>query len=374
MDLVNKYRPTKLSQVIGQEAAVAIIRGIVKRREEINPVTLFCGPHSTGKTTLAWLLALYTNCSDPQKDGEACRECESCENIIRAIRAGTDGRSVIEKPVGARGIDDIRSLESQAKYRCRDRYRWFIIDEAHNLTKPAFDAALRLFEKPPKQARFVLCTTLPEALPTTIQSRDWKYSLQTIDPEVTAKKLLWPINKREKFGLDQKTVMQIAKQVNGFPRDALNLLAQWAVAAESGIKPEDAPHMLGSLEAASQHEAIRGFCRDLLGGDLRMALYAVQFAKNPEYFIDRTIQLMQQIMYRWISPDMTDPSFGYDIKEIDPPTIRNEEKALRYVQGMGKVLGLCVDAQDRIKQYRCNNKAVLEALTIEVHTIMESWQ
>jgi len=166
MDLVNKYRPTKLSQVIGQDAAVAILRGVLKRREEINPVSLFCGPYSTGKTTLAWLLALYANCKDPQAEGEACRKCESCLSILQAIRKGTDSRSVIEKPVSERGIDAIRSLESQARYRCQDRYRWFIIDEVHNLTKPAFDAALRLFEKPPAQARFILCTTAPEGDPS----------------------------------------------------------------------------------------------------------------------------------------------------------------------------------------------------------------
>lgn len=369
MDLVNKYRPTKLSQVIGQEAAVTIIRGALKSGDDINPVTLFCGPHSTGKTTLAWLLALYSNCEQPNK-GEACGKCGSCQNIIAAIRAGTDGRSVIEKPVDERGIDAIRTLADQSRYRCRDRYRWYILDEVHNLTKPAFDAALRLLEKPQGDTRFVLCTTAPEALPKTIRSRNWVYHLQAIDPEVTAKKLLWPIVKKEGFeDIDRKTVMDIARRVDGHPRDALNLLAQWAAAVEGGASPADAPRLMGAMESVAPYIAIQQYCKALLHGKkIAPALYALQHCDRHEYFVGRVLEVMREVLYRWLAPDkMGRPQMDRDIEQIGGVPYQ------RHVYQMPRVLEILLDAQDRIKQYRCDNQAVLEAATIDVFRITKEW-
>lgn len=374
MDLVKKYRPSKLQQVVGQEAAVAILRGVLKDPDEINPVSLFCGPHSTGKTTLAWLLALYANCSDPQ-DGEACRKCASCLNIIKAIQHGTDGRSVIEKPVSERGIDAIRSLESQARYHCQDRYWWFIIDEAHTLTKAAFEAALRLWEKPPRQARFILTTTAPETIPRTILSRSVVFNLNAIDPDVTAKKLLWPVCKREKFAVEKPDLLKIAQKVNGHPRDALNLLTQWVAAQASGVSPEDQPAIMASLEAAAPYEAIRHYCKAVLHGKIGKALYVVQQATGHEYFIERVINMLQEVLYRWVHADhLADPRFDQDILEIDPIMPEKPEIKRQYIADMGAILQICLAAQDRIKQYRCNNKAVLEATAIEISVITAGWK
>ncbi|KKN30878.1 hypothetical protein LCGC14_0829530, partial [marine sediment metagenome] len=323
--------------------------------------------------TLAWMMALYANCSDP-RDGEACRECDSCLNIIKAIQNGTDGRSVIEKPVSERGIDAIRALESQARYHCRDRYWWFIIDEVHNLTKPAFDAALRLWEKPPQQARFILCTTAPEALPRTVLSRSFIFNLEKIPADVTAKKLLWPICKREKFDIGKDTLLQIAEKVSGHPRDALNLLTQWIAASEGGVEPEDIPKLLSSLEASAPYEAILHYCKSIVHGKTNKALYVLNYMTRHEYFIDRVIEQMQQILYRWVHAEhLADVRYEDDMMEINP-VVPKEPKAKRQcIIEMGQVLRLCLDAQDRIKQYRCNNRAVLEQLAIEITGITAAW-
>ncbi len=374
MDLVKKYRPTGLGQVIGQKAAVTILRGVLKEPDEISPVSLFCGPHSTGKTTLAWLLALYANCSD-QQAGKACRKCNSCLNIIKAIETGTDGRSVVEKPVSERGIDAIRAMESQARYQCQDRYRWFIIDEAHTLTKAAFEAALRLWEKPPRQARFILTTTAPETIPRTILSRSVIFNLNAIDPAVTAKKLLWPVCKREKFDVDKKILLKISEKVSGHPRDALNLLTQWVAALAGGAAPEDQPAIMASMEAAAPYEAIRHFCKATLSGKIGKALYVLQSAPGHEYFIDRVINIMQEVLYRWVHADhLADPRFDQDMLEIDPIMPKKPEIKRQYIIDMGRILQICLAAQDRIKQYRCNNRAVLEATAIEISVITAEWK
>lgn len=360
MDLVNKYRPTKLSQIIGQDEAVAILRGVLKNRDELNAVTLFCGPHSTGKTTLAWMLALYANCSEPAEDGEACRKCSSCKNIIDAIKNGNNGRSVIEKPVSERGIDAVRNLESQAAYRCQDRYRWFILDEVHNLTKPAFDAALRLLEKPPKQGRFILCTTEPHLLPRTIMSRNFVFNLKKIGPKTTAKKLLLPVCKKEGLEVEKKHLLHISEQTDGHPRDALNLLSQWAAALEGGMKPADAPKVIGKLPAASTHQAIEKYVKGILTKKAGACFYALQYADSPVYFIDRTIVLLREVLYRWATNNkLADPKLDYTVTEVMPkvdnPPIRE----------LSNALDVLLDAQEKINRFLCNSKAVLDVATLK---------
>ena len=370
MDLVNKYRPTKLSQVIGQDAAVKIMQGVLKRHEDINPVTLFCGPHSTGKTTLAWLLALYANCEQPD-NGEACRKCSSCKNIIKAIREGRDALSVIEKPVSERGIDAIRQLQSQSEYRCASRYRWYILDEVHNLTPQAFDAALRLFEKPPKQTRFILCTTEPGKLPATIMSRNFIFSLQAIPPVVTARQLLAPICKREGFDLPKKILMQIASAVHGHPRDALNLLAQVVAAGEGGLNISEIPKTLERLEAALPYVTVRKYLTSVFAGRYGGAVGVMPYVTNPDYFIGQVIQNLQQVLYWWTDPQMVTPPYDRAIADIKPP---DRSVAIRHIQDLGKMMTVCLDAQHRIKQYSNDGKAVLEAATIQMVAITHTWK
>lgn len=370
MDLVNKYRPTRLSQVIGQDSAVKILRGVLKRHEDINPVTLFCGPYSTGKTTLAWILALYANCEEPV-DGEACRKCKSCKNIIRAIREGRDALSVIEKPVSERGIDAIRQLQALSEYRCDSRYRWYILDEVHNLTPQAFDAALRLFEKPPKQTRFILCTTEPGKLPPTILSRNFIFNLQPIDPNVTAKQLLMPICKREGFGLPKSVIKQIASAVHGHPRDALNLLTQVVAAGEGGLDIKDIPKTIERLEAALPYVVVRKYLTAVMAGRYGGAISIMPYVTNPDYFLGQVIQNLQQILYWWTDPQMVTPPYDRAITEIKPP---DRSVAVRHIQDLSKLMTICLDAQYRIKSYANEGKAVLEAATIQMVAITRAWK
>lgn len=365
MDLVNKYRPTRLGQVIGQDAAVATLRGVIKAREEINPVTLFCGPHSTGKTTLAWLLALYSNCKELTEEGEACRKCSSCRSIIQAIRTGAEANSVIEKPVSNRGIDAVREIEAQAQYRSQHRYRWYILDEVHNLTKPAFDAALRLFEKPPKQTRFILCTTAPHAIPRTILSRNFIFHLKPIQPKVTAKKLLLPICKKEGYEISNKILLKCAEAVGGYPRDALNLLSQIVAAGEGGIDPDDLPRLIEASEAAAPYIAIQKFVSAVLKGNYGAALYATKKATSAEYFISQVIAELQQVIYHVLQPDKLanpDHRLNIDIKSLEK----------KMIPDLCSLLEIACDVQHRIKQYTVDSGALLDVATMRMVTLAKT--
>jgi len=154
----------------------------------------------------------------------------------------------------------------------------------------------------------------------------------------------------------------------------LNLLTQWVAASEGGIEPEDVPKVMASLEAAAPYEAIRHYCRAVVHGKVGKALYVLQYATGHEYFIDRVIEMMQQILYRWVHAEqLADVRYEADIVEINPAMPKDAKLRRQCIDEMGTVVKLCLDAQDRIKQYRCNNRAVLESLAIDVSHITSSW-
>jgi len=320
MDLVNKYRPTSLNQIIGQDAVVATLRGDLQRDDDLNPTTLFCGPRSTGKTTLAWILALYHNCMNRSPLGDACRECASCKSIIDAVREGRSKTiAVMEKPVTERGIGAIRDLEELARFRCEHRYRFIILDEVHNLTPQAIDGALRLFERPPGQTRFILCTTEPGRLKDTFFSRLVTYRLASIPIEDTAKRLLWSINKRENFGLDQETILSIARSTDGSPREALNLLSQVSAAKQGGMDPSQFQGLVAASEHAKPYIAVKQYCNALLAGQAsNMLALAAQF-DSYDYLVQQVLVTLNLAIRRIMSDQLVGGDKAWILRDVHVP-------------------------------------------------------
>ena len=372
MDLVNKYRPTRLSQIIGQDPIVNTLRGDLLRGQELNPTTLFCGPHSTGKTTLAWILALYHNCMDRTEAGEACRKCASCRSILDAVREGrAKSTAVIEKPVAERGIDAIRSLEELARYRCQHRYRFIILDEVHNLTPQAQDAALRLFERPPAQTRFILCTTEPQRMKPTFFSRFVVYQLAQIPVEETAKRLLWSINKLEKFGLDQQTILSIAKSTGGSPREALNMLSQVSAAVKGGMEPAALPQLIGSSEQSKPYRVVAKSCNDLLGGRGGNAFQLVTQLDSHDYFVQQVLLSLDLLLRKIISPRLVDEDKFWVIKDIGLPP--KEKQGMAMVEDFEKILDIFIEAQHRIKARETDSRIVMDRATAAAWRITKGW-
>ena len=363
MDLVSKYRPTSLEDVIGQDAAVAALRGML-RSGNVPPTVLFSGPHSTGKTTLAWILAMSANCVQLDDSGDACGKCPSCVKTIKAIRNGTNTASIIEKPVSDRGIDSIRELQKSTSYKSSHKYWFFIIDEVHNLTKQAFDAALRLFEKPPKQARFILCTTEPHVLPATILSRSTHYRLNAIQPKVTAKELLFPVCKKEKAEVPNKILLQVARSVQGHPRDALNLLSQVIAAGASNFDIKDMSALITSSEVATPYIAIQRYCTSVFEGKYGNALLAASRVGSVEYFVGQVIQTMRLVMQSYIGNKLLDQTKEWMLKEVRVPNI--DPIKPEHIEALGQMLDICLDTQARVKTYLCDNAALVDAMTIRL--------
>jgi len=167
--LYRKYRPQTFDadELVGQEHIVRTLRNAIAL-DRVAHAYLFCGPRGTGKTTTARLLAKAVNCLDPDPARRPCNVCESCRAI--ASGAATD---VIEIDAASnRGIDDIRELRERVKYAPTQlRTKFYIIDEAHQITGAAANAFLKTLEEPPGHTKFVLATTDPEELLATIVSR-----------------------------------------------------------------------------------------------------------------------------------------------------------------------------------------------------------
>ena len=225
--LYRKYRPQKLADLLGQDANIAILQNAA-RTERLGHAYLFYGPRGSGKTTMARLLAKLLNCETRRTDaafremGEPCNACEAC----REIEMG-NAFDVIEIDAASnRGIDEIRNLkESIVVAPTKARYKVYIIDEAHMLTPPAFNALLKTLEEPPRHAILILATTEYEKLPPTITSRTQRFAFKKLSKLVIIKKLV-KIAAEEHIATSEDALELIAAIAEGSLRDAESLLDQ----------------------------------------------------------------------------------------------------------------------------------------------------
>jgi len=215
-----KYRPQILSEVFGQNHIKRTLSSALLKNR-ISHAYLFTGPRGTGKTTIARILAKAVNCSSPQK-GEPDNKCQSCQEI-------TAGRSLDVVEIDAasnRGIDEIRELRDKVKFSpSKSKYKVFIIDEVHMLTREAFNALLKTLEEPPSHALFVLATTEIHKVPETIISRCQRFDFSRIKMADLIE-YLKKVSRKEKLKVEQGALELIAANSGGSLRDAVNLLDQ----------------------------------------------------------------------------------------------------------------------------------------------------
>ncbi|MHC4203321.1 MAG: DNA polymerase III subunit gamma/tau [Planctomycetota bacterium] len=228
--LARKYRSQTFDDVIGQDPIAQTLKNAIKT-DRVAHAYLFTGTRGVGKTTMARILAKALNClSADAPTTEPCCKCDSC----LAVNTGDDIDVIEIDGASNRGVDNVRELRQNAIYNpARGRYKIYIIDEVHMLTKEAFNALLKTLEEPPSHIKFIFATTEPNKVIATIQSRCQRFDFSNIGPAAIAEQLK-SILKQEKIKYEEDLILPLAKMANGSMRDGLSLLDRLISA---GVEP-----------------------------------------------------------------------------------------------------------------------------------------
>jgi DNA polymerase-3 subunit gamma/tau len=287
--LARKYRPQKFSDVIGQEHVTRTLQNALEQRRTAHGY-IFSGHRGIGKTTVARILAAALNCrASDRPSAEPCGVCESCTEI----RAG-NAVDVIEIDAATnRGIDEIRELREAARYRpARDRFKIYILDEAHQITDAAFNALLKTLEEPPDHIVFMLATTQPEDIPQTIRSRCQHFSFRAVKFDAIVGQLRDLVS-RENLEADDDALALLAEAGDGSMRDALSILDQ-AIASSTGkVTADSVRNLVGAAPAHILEEVMQAVARGTSDEVLRQVDHLISEGHSPTHFARQMVRFLR---------------------------------------------------------------------------------
>ena len=287
--LARKYRPQKFSEVIGQEHVTRTLKNAIEQGRTAHGY-IFSGHRGIGKTTVARLLAMALNCrSSNQPLAEPCGICDSCNEI----RAGNSVDVIEIDAATNRGIDEIRELREATRYRpARDRFKVYILDEAHQITDAAFNALLKTLEEPPDHVVFMLATTQPEDIPQTIRSRCQHFSFRAVRFEEVVGQLR-KIAALENIDADEDALALLAEAGDGSMRDALSILDQAIPFSTGRLTAETIRSLVGAIPSDVLEEVLQAVARNSSQDVLRRVDALISEGHNPIHFARQMVRFLR---------------------------------------------------------------------------------
>jgi len=287
--LARKYRPQKFSEVIGQEHVTRTLKNAIEQQRTAHGY-IFSGHRGIGKTTVARILAMALNCRSSDKPvSEPCGICESCTEI----RAGNSVDVIEIDAATNRGIDEIRELREATRYRpARDRFKIYILDEAHQITDAAFNALLKTLEEPPGHVVFMLATTQPEDIPQTIRSRCQHFSFRAVKFEEILGQLKNLVAK-EQLEADEDALALVAEGGDGSIRDALSILDQ-AIASSSGrLSLDEVRQLVGAAPSGVLEQIMQSVAQSSSEEVLRVVDQLISEGHSPTHFARQMVRFLR---------------------------------------------------------------------------------
>jgi DNA polymerase-3 subunit gamma/tau len=348
-----KYRPQTFDDLVGQTHVVRTLKNAIEQNR-LAHAYLFVGPRGTGKTSTARILAKALNCIHGPTV-TPCGVCDSCKEI-----AGGNSLDVLELDAASnRGIDDVRELRDNVRYApARGKYKVYIIDEVHSLTKDAANALLKTLEEPPQHVIFCLATTEPEKLPITILSRCQRFDLHRIPANLIAEHLEF-IAKKEKVQLEPSAAHAIARGADGGLRDAESMLDQLVAFCGETIAESDVLNVFGF----TSEQTVAEFTGRILRGETAeaLALLDEQMAagKDMMTLMSNLITHLRDLLVFKVKPDALAEEAGAELQSS-----LGQEAALIETDRLLELIEQFAEAEGRMK-WAPNKKLHFEVAVIK---------
>ena len=342
--LARKYRPRKLSELIGQTSLVETLKNAIELNR-IHHAFIFTGTRGVGKTTTARIMALSLNCIGADGNGgetiDPCLECKNCQEILNLSHP-----DVIEIDAASNtGVDFARELIESTKYPpMTARYKVFIVDEVHMLSKSAFNALLKTIEEPNKFIKFIFATTEYNKIPITIASRCQKFFLQNLKIEDLVQNIK-NICEKENLTYEESAIEHIAKMARGSARDSLSLMDQViSISSGSHIGSSDISQM-SSISGGSDYafEILDNITTGNVEKSLEIGAEVLRSGYGSKILISNMIDLISQTMESIC-------------------TKKHDQKTQKLCQNLDKTSNLSIQVLDRLYQVLAQSASFIDSI------------
>ena len=297
-DYTRKFRPKKLSEIVGQDMTKHIVKGMVKTMSLPGAIMIH-GRLGYGKTTIARIIAAVVNCQNPDSNGDACQECSSCKALYGETNKHPDYLEI--NAAQHTGIDDIRALQERISYKPKYNRLVVALDEVHRLSRQAMEGLLKSIETPASHVTFILITTEPQGIIETLQSRCVKLRIADVAPQKNME-LLKRVCKEEKLKLGDEVLEMICAKANNIPRECLTMLQGIANALASGdidekeLSVEGMESKISELMGVPSYIAVQQYLVGIYKGKMSGAMLALRSATSKPNFMKSCIDVHTNVL------------------------------------------------------------------------------